>query len=93
MIGLQIEDIRLVFSKLWKNRLLILIVTLAGACAGLALAENVSDTYEYRATATVCVTYKNACVPAISTTLAITATLPSLKCWGTGRWAIISKKK
>lgn len=57
MIGLRSEDLALVLVRIWQNKLIILLITLAGAMAGLALAEIVEDSLNYQATSSVCVSY------------------------------------
>ncbi len=57
MIGLSIEDIKFIINRLWRSRIIILLITLAGTLAGLAIAESVSNTYVFKATSSICVTY------------------------------------
>lgn len=57
---IQFEDIKLAFIALWKNKLLIVAVTLLGALLGLLLTSNKTNEDTYRATATVyCATYSS----------------------------------
>lgn len=57
---IQFEDIKIAFIALWKNKLLIIAVTLLGALLGLLLTSNKTNEETYRATATVyCATYSS----------------------------------
>ena len=51
------NDLGHLIAQLWRNKWLILFVTLAGLTAGMALTVNDEPEINYRATSSVCVTY------------------------------------
>ena len=53
MLAIKPEIFRVLFNKLWINRLLILLVTLTAAFASLAFTEHVTDELTFKATASV----------------------------------------
>lgn len=54
---ITLEDFKLAFLALLKNKLLIALVTLAGLFAGLFYTSFQTSEYTYESTASVCVTY------------------------------------
>ena len=57
MSEFSIYDIGCIFFQLWRNKWIVLLVTLAGLMAGLALTADNEPEARYRAASSVCVTY------------------------------------
>lgn len=57
MSGFSIYDIGCILLQLWRNKWIILLVTLSGMLAGMALTVNNEPDVRFRATSSICVTY------------------------------------